>query len=218
MSSRRVIVLIGLAAVFACQSAMAQMIQDSSFEGYEVDPGEYLIPKDGPWVFNNDAGIVEPFSPNSTIGVDMDTWSATYTPFDGEQYVSTYASRDSISQMIDIPADGTYIVQIYAAAPDGTIQFPGSDPKDLVTGGFTISVGNEISQIFQIAPGTDWSLYAAPFMLEAGEQELRIANFGLASYFIHYDNITIVPEPATLTILALGGCAVGLRRRRRQNV
>ncbi|MGB0715190.1 MAG: PEP-CTERM sorting domain-containing protein [Phycisphaerae bacterium] len=214
MSSRRFYMVVMLAGCCFGQTSIAQMLQDPSFESYDVAPGEFLIPKDGPWVFNNDAGVVEPFSPNSTLGVDLDTWSATFDAFDGEQYVSTYAARDSISQLVDIPDDGVYIVQVYAAAPDGTIQFPGSDPKDLVTGGFTISIGDQTSEVFEIAPGTDWTLYAAPFVLEAGEQDFRIANFGLASYYIHYDNIAIVPEPATLSLLALGAFATRLRRRR----
>src|SRR5438045_2010175 len=74
-----------------------QVFTDPGFESYSVNPGEFVRPSLGAWLFGGDAGVVEPPAPNSSTGPG-NTWSATFAPVDGQQYASTYAGADTIRQ------------------------------------------------------------------------------------------------------------------------
>jgi hypothetical protein len=61
----------------------------------------------------------------------------------------------------------------------------------------------------------EWHSVSMPFATSGVENQFRIMvrSQGVAGSVIHLDNFTIVPEPASLGILALGGIPL-LRRRR----
>src|SRR5690348_15224224 len=103
----------------------AQTVLDGGFESYDVAAGGFVKPSTGPWTFANDAGVVEPFSPNSATAV-LNTWSATRPAFQGQQYASTYAGGDVIRQPVTFDKPGVYELSVYAFAPTGTLTIPGS--------------------------------------------------------------------------------------------
>ena len=93
-----------VAAVWiTANTSYGQALTDGSFEAFAVSSGGFVKPTSGPWVFTNDAGVVEPLVPNSSTG-PLNTWSATFAAQDGQQYVSTYAGADSISQLVSFSA------------------------------------------------------------------------------------------------------------------
>ena len=96
-----------------------QTFLDPGFENYTVSPGGFVQPTSGPWLFANDAGVVEPFAPNSSTGPG-NTWSATFSPMQGAQYASTYAAIDTLQQSVTFDAAGNYRLSVNAAAPDGS--------------------------------------------------------------------------------------------------
>ncbi len=189
----------------ATHSAHALIITDPGFESYSVDPGGFTK-EAGSWTLANDAGVVEPFSPNSSNG-QLDTWSATFAAIEGEQYASTYAGLDSITQSINIPARGLYTFSIYAASPDGSVTIaPHANPFILSTGSFSFEFdGNQLGS-FSIDPGTDWMEYSLTTELSAGIYTVGVINTARAPYFINYDNFTLsqVPVPAAVWLFASG--------------
>jgi len=204
------VALLFLALVFT-QRSFGQTILDAGFEDQAVASGGFLRPSTGAWTFNNDAGIVRPFSTNSSTG-PLNTWSATFAPIEGQQYVSTYAGADFVKQGILFSTPGDYRILCYAAAPDDSVTIPPVGPQTLTSGQFTFTLGNSgIGTVHTIAPGSTWSLYSATFNVPApGAYDLGIRNTLLASYFINYDAFQIqsVPEPRS-TLIFLFGLAAG---------
>ncbi len=82
-----------------------QAFVDPGFESYGVSAGGFIQPASGPWLFGNDAGLVEPPAPNSSTG-PLNTWSAIFSPVEGQQYASTYAGADTLRQMVTFSAPG----------------------------------------------------------------------------------------------------------------
>ena len=206
------IMLLGIAS-----SVHAVTISDPGFESYNVASGGFTKAA-GPWGFSNDAGVVEPFSPNSSNGV-LDTWSATFAAFEGEQYASTYAGLDTITQSVNVTAGGTYIFKIYAAAPDGTVLIPPNvDPSTLTTGLFSFTLDSSSLGSFSIDPGTDWTEYSFTTTIAAGVHAVGIVNTAAASYFINYDNFSLsqVPVPAAAWLFGSGLLGlIGVARRKK---
>ena len=110
-------ILLAIAVPFAATVSVAYGVAfaDPGFEDYAVSSGGFLQPASGPWVFTNDAGVVEPYSPNSSTG-PLDTWSATFAAYEGQQYASTYAGSNHIHQKVSFSAAGDYVISAYAAA------------------------------------------------------------------------------------------------------
>lgn len=194
---------------------------DPGFESYTVSAGEFVKPTSGSWLFgaNTDAGVVEPYSPNSSNG-PLDTWSATLVAHEGQQYASTYAGGDTIRQRVMFGAVGDYWISVYAAAPDGSVTIPSVGTLPLVDGEFTFTLESIPFSTPRIVPkGSSWSLYRV--LLSIGEPApytIGIANTRTAAYFINYDSFSIqpVPEPSTMAVLAmaLAGFAFLAWRRR----
>jgi hypothetical protein len=197
----------------------AQTLTDPGFETYPVSSGGFLRPATGPWLFGNDAGVVEPFAPNSSSG-SLNTWSATFGAIEGQQYASTYAAGDSIRQSVSFDAAGQYRVSAYAAAPSGSVTIPGVGAFTLGNGDFTFTLGNAaIGTPYTMTPGTDWSLFSADFTIPApGNYQIGVRNNTVSSYFINYDafQIQAVPEPKAWQLaFALGAALVGRQAFRR---
>jgi hypothetical protein len=184
---------------------------DPGFENYTLSGGEFVKPTSGPWMFVNDASVVEPYSPNSSTAL-LNTWSATFAAMEGEQYACTYAGLDSIRQTISFGTAGEYRISAYAAAPDGSVTIPGHGTLLLEDGEFTFALGSSaIGSLHTVPAGSSWTSYSADFTIEKpGNYTLGIWNTKTDSYFINYDSFSIhpVPEPSTMALLAMGGAGV----------
>jgi len=180
---------------------------DPGFENYTVGAGGFLKPTSGPWVFTNDAGVVEPYSPNSSTGT-LNTWSATFSAMEGQQYASTYAGGDSIHQTVSFSTAGNYMISVYAAAPNGSLTIPSVGTLPLGDGEFTFALANsDIGSLHTVSAGSSWALYSAVFSIGSpGSYALGVQNTAIAPYFINYDSFSIqsVPEPSTIVLLVTG--------------
>ena len=184
-----------------------QTFLDPGFENYTVSPGGFVQPTSGPWLFANDAGVVEPFAPNSSTGPG-NTWSATFSPMQGAQYASTYAAIDTLQQSVTFDAAGNYRLSVNAAAPDGSVTIPSAGTFQLGDGHFTFTIGNTaMGSPHTVTAGSSWSLFTADFAIAApGSYLLGVRNTSASPYFINYDAFAVqpVPEPATVALGLLG--------------
>lgn len=184
--------------------SQGQAFVDPGFESYAVGSGGFLKPASGPWVFGNDAGVVEPFAPSSSTG-PLNTWSATFLALEGQQYVSTYAAGDTVRQALSFASPGAYKLSVYAAAPSGTVTIPTVATLTLVDGEFTFTLNNAaFGSLNTVALGSNWALYSAVVTIGApGTYDLGVRNTKGAPYFINYDAFAIepVPEPAAGRLL-----------------
>ncbi len=194
-------------------TAQGQTLLDPGFESYSVAAGGFVKPTTGPWIFANDAGVVEPFSPPSSTG-SLNTWSATFAAIEGAQYASTYGSFDTLEQSVTFAMPGDYLISLYAAAPSGTVTVPPLPPITLGDGAFRFTLdGVSIGGAYTVQTDVGWTLYTQAFTIAApGSHTVGVRNSLTAAYFINYDGFAIVPEPATglLVLLSLG---LGLARR-----
>ncbi len=222
MRSIKRIGLLGVATsalfVYLAGSAQAQILLDPGFENYDVSSGSFLRPSSGPWQFANDAGVVRPFAPNSSLG-PLDTWSATFAAPEGAQYASTYASLDSLRQTVSFAAAGTYRISVLAAAPEGLLTIPTVGTFTLTDGEFTFIFNNSAVGLPQtVAAGSSWNSYFADFTVTTpGEYQVGVRNSRASPYFINYDSFVLepVPEPAALQLFVVFGMvAICVRSRR----
>jgi hypothetical protein len=197
-----------------------QVFTDPGFESYSVNPGEFVQPSLGAWLFGNDAGVVEPPAPNSSTG-PLNTWSAMFAPIDGQQYASTYAGADTIRQGVVFANPGDFRLSVYAAAPTGSVTIPSVGTFALGEGEFTFTLaGGAIGSAHTVPAGTGWSLFTADFTVnKSGTYQLGVRNTTATPYFINYDAFEIqpVPEPSTIALGLLGavGIILGGKWRRR---
>lgn len=197
--------------LIAAVGTHAATLVDAGFESYDVEPGTFVRPATGPWSFDNDAAVVKPFAPPTSTG-SFNTWSAALSPWEGEQYASTYAGGDRLQQTVTFDAPGVFELSVYAAAPAGTLTLPGIATVTLGEGEFRFTIdGFYLSPLHTVAAGSDWTRYGVEIQIEEpGDHTLGIANVKIAPYFINYDAfaITPVPEPATYGMaMALAGLA-----------
>ncbi|HBO42596.1 MAG TPA: hypothetical protein DD670_01405 [Planctomycetaceae bacterium] len=196
-----------------------QTLLDPGFESYALNSGAFVVPDSGPWSFSNDAGIVEPYSPNSSTG-PLNTWSAMFAALEGEQYASTYAGGDTIRQVVSFDTAGDYIISVHAAAPEGSVTIPAVASLSLEDGEFTFTLqNNPIGETHTVVKGSSWSLCSAILTIDSpGDYTLGIQNTKWAPYFINYDALSVqpVPEPTVVVmLLSLGMAVVGVRATRR---
>jgi HpiC1 cyclase len=207
-----------LSIVFALgfgSGVRAVTLTDPGFESPVLSAGGFTHAGNPAWTFTNDAGVTRPFT-NPTSTAVLNTWSATLSPIDGAQYASTYAGSDNITQTVSLAA-GTYELSVYAAAPSGSVTIPPQPPLALVNGAFQLLFGGQNSAAINMPPGTDWQRRSATFTLASpGNVAVGVRNTVTASYFINYDafSLTLVPEPTSFVLLAIGACAL-LRSRQR---
>jgi hypothetical protein len=182
---------------------------DPGFENYVLSSGDFLKPATGPWLFgvNTDAGVVEPYSPNSSTG-PLDTWSATFAPHEGQQYASTYAGNDTIRQEVSFGAAGVYMISAYAAAPNGSVTIPSVGTLLLEDGEFAFTLDNVgIGSSHVVPKGSSWNSYSAVFNIDSpGNYKLGIRTSKSAPYFINFDSFAIqsVPEPSVFVLFGMG--------------
>ena len=184
-----------------------QQFTDPGFETYAVNPGGFLQPTSGSWLFSNDGGVVEPPAPNSSTG-PLNTWSATFAPVEGQQYASTYAAGDTIRQSVAFNAAGDYRISVFAVAPTGTVTIPSVGTFALGDGEFTLTLGGAaIGSLHTVPAGANWSLFSADFNIATpGNYQLGVRNTVPSPYFINYDAFALqpVPEPSTIALGLLG--------------
>lgn len=220
MIARIPTLLLAALLTLACtESTPAQAVLDPSFEDYSVDPGGFTKSAAGAWTFENDAGVVEPISPNSSNG-PLDTWSATFAALEGTQYASTYAGSDQISQQLSFPAAGEYELSIWAASPRGTVELPNVGELTLTTGDFQFVLdGSTVGDIHTPPLDAGWARYDATFSVAAaGEHDIGVLNLKSAPYFINYDvlRVSLIPEPSVIGMLVVGWLALTVVGRRRR--
>jgi hypothetical protein len=218
--------LVAVAAILCLLAAgvpaAGQTLIDSGFESYSVPTGQFLRPSSGPWQFGNDAAVVRPPAPHSSLG-SLQTWSGMYIPLQGEQYVSTYGGFDTVRQLVTFSTPGEYRISVFAASPTGTVTIPPVGTQTLGHGEFTFTLGvSTIGDVHTVPAGTDWTRYHADFTIAApGSFLLGVRNTRTAAYFINYDafSLRVVPEPAVWALslsAALGLAAWRLGKRRAQ--
>ena len=202
-----------VAAVGMCAPSALAFFADPGFESYDVAAGQAVFDNSGPWAFENNGRVVEPYT-NGNIGSPPDTWSAVFAPHGGEQYACTYAGADTITQSVML-APGSYTVSVWAAAPSGTVTISGNT-LTLVTGGFEFTLdGSPISLVNALDPDTGWTLFSATFAIDTpGSYDVGVHNPVIAPYFIYFDDFALVPAPGIGMAGALAGVALGRRRRR----
>jgi len=207
------LVALGMTIFFAATVGMlyGEDFTDPGFENYLLSSGGFVQPTSGPWLFSNDAGVVEPFAPNSSTG-PLHTWSATFPAAQGQQYASTYAGIDRLRQAVSFAAAGDYRISVYAAAPSGSLTIPSVGTWPLEDGEFTFILGAaDIGSLHTVPKGSSWNSYSAMFTIPSpGNYTLGVRNTQTTPYFINYDGFAIqsVPEPATAALLVAG--AIGL--------
>jgi len=193
-------------------TAQGQVLMDGGFESYTVNSGGFVQPTSGPWLFVNDAGVVEPFAPNSSGGA-LNTWSATFPPVEGQQYASTYAASESLRQVVSFAAAGPYRIFVSAAGPSGSLTIPSVGTFTLGDGEFTFLFDNTpVGSLHTVPAGSSWSAFVADFTVTTpGDYPVGVRNTRTAPYFINYDAFAVVPvpEPTVLQLsLALGAGVV----------
>jgi len=216
------VAVLGALFTHSTSTVQGQVLVDGGFESYAVNSGGFVQPVSGPWLFANDAGVVEPFAPNSSGGA-LNTWSATFAPVEGQQYASTYAALDSLRQVVSFTTAGLYRMSVSAAGPSGSLTIPSVGTFTLGDGEFTFLFDNTpVGSLQTVSAGSSWSLFSADFTVTApGDYQVGVRNTRSAPYFINYDAFAVepVPEPAVLQLaLALGAGVVvrrALRGRRR---
>ena len=215
------IILPGLLYATLGSMLNGQSLTDPGFENYSVISGGFDMPSSGPWEFTNNAGVVEPFSPNSSTA-PLNTWSAVYSAYEGQQYASTYAGGDSIRQLVSFDTPGNYTISAYAAAPDGVVTIPPNGTLPLEDGEFTFTLGitTDIGALQTVPKGSSWNLYSANFTLDTpGNYWLGIQNTKTLSYFINYDSFTVhsVPEPQIFHSILIFGLIVAAIKARKKS-
>lgn len=185
------------------------VVSDGGFEGYSVAAGGFVKPASGIWSFANDAGVVRPYAPNSATAL-LFTWSATRNAYEGQQYASTYAGSDMITQDAAFPAAGKYELSVEAFAPGGTITIPDVLYNcPLTDGAFRFRFDHvNVGLVQTVSMNSDWTRYSTIVDVPAaGTYEVGVLNTATAPYFINYDAFAVqsIPEPATAgTLLVLG--------------
>jgi hypothetical protein len=201
---------------------LAPPFVDAGFESYAVANGTHrpqTVVDDPPWNFRYpNAFVVDPTFAPKYQGI-FDVQAASVAPFQGEQYVSTYAGAAGIGQILPFDYPGTYRVSAYAASPTGSLEITGAGTHVLVGGSFRFRVDNEIfgSTHFTTA-GAGWQQYSSLIEIRAaGNHWVGVDNIASANYFLLYDSfslesVDVVPEPGTSFLAAL--VAMMARRRR----
>jgi hypothetical protein len=198
-------------------SALSQTVLDPGFESYSVSAGEWTNVDGGPWQFNNNAGVVEPFAPPTVLSPLM-TWAATIAPYDGQQYASAYAGSDFFDTIVDFPMPGDYFLSVYAASPPDSSDVNDAVPT-LTTGAFRFALGGAVTGPTFVPPlDAEWNRYSTTVRVNsAGPRLVGFHTTKTAPYFVYFDAFSLgrIPEPATLGLALIALIAPARWHRRR---
>lgn len=192
------------AAFSACPARAAIVVANAGFNNTSA------------WRVENDATLAHPGgtapwswdTPVSATNIVHAT--ETVLPLEGSGMAITYAGYDRMTQAVMIPATGLYRLSVAANA------IAGSSGSTLVDGQFQFFAAGSVSPIFTVPTRGGWRTYEWTTTIGAGPRNVGLTNTLIASYAIAYDNFRIVPEPATVTLLAVAASlAAGQLCRRR---
>ena len=158
-----------------------------------------------------------PITVHNSSGIDsfFDVWVELHTnPVPDQQLGLSYNIPDAGGLVVDSFFDITYRIEF---APSG--QLPGGGPEisGVLVGGLTANPapGEVVPTAIPWFPSFPGGEPAPGLILGATETDLLPFYLKVGGDSIKADLVAVVPEPATLTLLALGGIAV-LRKRRKQ--
>jgi hypothetical protein len=166
--------------------AQAEFITNGGFESGEAGPTGWTVSDNGGsgWRFCT----AEYVSPGRSMRSDV-AWA-------------------SISQTVSDLPTSDLTLSFYGKNPDG------SWPEIYVT--VKNAATSEILNAWYPYPNAppSWWYYSADFSLPAGVDDITISFAMKSGSQLIIDNVSLVPEPATMTVLLAGGIGAMLRRRK----
>ena len=184
------------------EAAVAAIIADGGFETPDIPNSSFdLSPAGAAWSFQGNSGII-----------DSPSGYGAPPPPDGEQLallqVSGTTFLSNFSQTISLPSTGAYSLSYFDAGR--SVGQPGNVAYEVLLDSTPIHADATTT-------GQPFTLTTVPFTAAAGSHVLafRISPLqpsGDNSAF--FDDIRIIPEPASLALLTLAGLSLVLGRRR----
>lgn len=219
---RSATVLVACVAVVLCAApALADSLTNGDFETGDLTGWTATVPS---------GGVADALTTHAVTGEDYGSY--TVTPYEGDYFAHIKTdgpgSYTTLVQQVSLQAGD--VLQGYARYFDGEWAPSGLSPYYIDSGSLAIldstnavvstpwSWSSAAAPSPQLSDWTYWSFTAST----AGTYTLqfRLANGGDSGYDSHQylDGVSVVPEPATLTLFALGigGFVAASRRRRSQ--
>ncbi len=167
------------------------------------------------WATSNDATLAHPGGSTSwswqtpIVASVFVKATETVLPTEGAGMGITYAGSDSFIQRVLFPNAGTYTFSVDANAIAGTA----ANGISMVDGQFDFVVGGAGSSPINVVTTTSgWSNYRWTTFVTAGTHNVGVRNRLSAVYSIAYDDFAIIPEPATIGLLAISLMTFPMRR------
>jgi len=189
--------------LFFAGAARANLVVGGSFE----DP---VIPLGSPYLLD-----ISPTGWSGTGDITVQGYAGAVTSGDGNQWLDLNPGTDmgsGISQTIFFNAGMTYEFSfLYNGGGGGSTK---EISYLLVSGSGTLLSGVVSTAGMNVYGGTLWNTFSTPFVpTNSGLETLSIVpNGSWSGGFIDAVTISVIPEPATLSLLALGTMFAGRRR------